>query len=83
MKLLFKETLTKEAVTTIAAKTMKYTLKQCKFYTFFTFPCNFLNISGRKLPGFFLKKEMTKSKLHKNKEAVLKFVQYWVHTCNN
>ena len=55
---------------------MKYTLKQCQFYTFFRFSCNYLNISGRKLPGFFLKKEMTKSKLHKNKETVLKLGSY-------
>ena len=31
----------------------------------------------------FFKKEMTKSKLHKNKKNVLKFFQYWVPTCNN
>ena len=62
---------------------MKYTLEQSKFYTFFTFPCNYLNISGWKLPGFFLNKEMTESKLHKNKVTVLKFLKYWVHICNN
>ena len=61
MKLLFKETLTKEAVTTLE----DYSYKSHEINHFetrpnlhiFRFKCNYLNISGQKLPVYF-KKEM-------------------------
>ena len=50
MKLLLKETLTKEAVTTLedySYKNHEIHFETMQFYTFVTFPCNYLNISGR------------------------------------